>query len=83
VRFWEAQCPVRQPGLPHKHDRDCDDGCLGDQCCECGQRASHWTEPVVARVTRVTTSALDDFTVDELVRLGFVAYLQLKGILKP
>lgn len=33
---WLDQCPARGYGLTHAHDRDCRDGHIAGQCCECG-----------------------------------------------
>lgn len=39
MSFWKLQCPVRGPGLLHKHLKKCQEH-FDDQCCECGYRAS-------------------------------------------
>lgn len=55
--FWEEHCPSRHAlDLVHRHAADCTDGHLGDQCCECGQMARHWSPPPPPFATTNTTN---------------------------
>ena len=70
--FWKADCPARPPGLKHKHDRDCEDGHLPQQCCECGTFAKDWVEP-----------DLTTLTAEEREKLRRVARGVVAGYYKP
>lgn len=42
--FWSEHCDARMGhDLKHVHERDCPDGHVPGQCCECGRMASAWT----------------------------------------
>ncbi len=56
--FWQDHCPVRQPGLHHVHDIECDAGHLPQQCCECGMLSTDWTEPDLTVLTKDERAAL-------------------------
>lgn len=40
--FWSQHCPARPADLKHAHDRDCPDGHVAGQCCECGRHSKDW-----------------------------------------
>jgi hypothetical protein len=60
VGFWQEHCDARPEDLKHRHDTECTDGHLYDQCCECGLLLRDWVPnvnlappvPVVRPVTK-------------------------------
>lgn len=54
--WWGLQCPARQVGLSHVHERGCEDH-PGTVCCECGSVVGETRRPLAPGAAAVDVDA--------------------------